>query len=115
MSDETETLPGLLDAVSENTTMTYGELATIGAALLGNVVAVGRMGWASPGSSLDYTDDDCDMPAKIIRDFIVWTSGRTAMSPLAEARLRSFVVLIGWQDHMEAELDKALNAASNTS
>lgn len=104
MSDETLDLPGLLDPLGEHTEVTYGLCALIGAALLNNIGSVETMGWSSPKSSLDYTEDAGDVHTRIVRDFIVWSSGRKSFSPDAEERLRNFVKSTGWQKHQMASL-----------
>lgn len=55
MEEPDSPLPTLLERVSEHTDVTYGDLALLGASLLTTISSVAIHGWASPGSSLDYT------------------------------------------------------------
>lgn len=110
MSAETPDVPSLLDRVSEDTLLTYGQLAMIGSALLDNIVTVMTMGWTSPVGSLDYTTDSSDKPFTdlVVRDYIVWISGRKDKSPDAEKRLRVLVEASDWQKHVFAQMAASL-------
>lgn len=101
-------LPGLLDAVSPRTDVTYGDLALIGAGLLTTVSSVSLHGWASPGSSLDYTKGLSRPHDLIVRDFIAWTSHRKSLAEGCEHRLRSYVEDSGWTLHLRHEIGELL-------
>ena len=105
-------LPGLLDQVSSHTDVTYGDLALIGAALLTTVTSVGLHGWASPGSTLDYTTGLRGPHELVVRDFIAWTSHRKSMADGCEERLRSYVVESGWTAHLEHQMSDLLRPAA---
>ena len=106
---DTEThLPGLLDQVSAHTDVTYGDLALIGAALLTTVGSVGLHGWASPGSSLDYTKGLTSPHDLVVRDFIAWTSHRKSLADGCEERLRSYVDESGWTAHLQHQVSELL-------
>lgn len=109
MTDPTsEALPSLLDVVSEHTDLTYIDLAHIGAALLTAVTTVARLGWASPGSWLDYADPLGDPHSLIVRDFVAWTSHRKSMAEGCGERLRAFVEQSGWTTHVLIEANQLL-------
>lgn len=110
MTTETN-LPGLLDQVSSHTDVTYGDLALIGAALLSTVTSVGLHGWASPGSTLDYTAGLREPHQMIVRDFIAWTSHRKSMADGCEDRLRLLVVESGWTAHVEHQMSDLFRSA----
>lgn len=105
-------LPTLIDRVSQLTDVTYGDLALIGAALLSTVSSVSLHGWASPGSSLDYTKGDAGPHAAIVRDFVAWTAHRKQLADGCEERLRSYVEASGWTDHLQDRLGKTLMPGS---
>jgi hypothetical protein len=100
MNQPKEPIPSLRDRVSERTDVTYGDLALIGAALLTTVTSVCQLGWASPGSSLDYTPNESDPHTMIVRDFVAWTSHRKSLAAGCEERLRAFVDESGWTRHV---------------
>lgn len=103
--DSDPTLPSLLDAVSPQTDVRYADLALIGAAILTTVTTVQRMGWASPGSSLDYTNGLRDPHDLIVRDFIAWTSGRRSLAAGCDERLLAYVEQSGWTHHLLGQVD----------
>lgn len=103
--DSAPGLPSLLDAVSPQTDIRYADLALIGAAILTTVVTVQRMGWASPGSSLDYTNGLREPHDLIVRDFIAWTSGRRSLAADCDERLLAYVEQSGWTDHLLGQVD----------
>jgi hypothetical protein len=88
--------------------VTYGDLALIGAALLSTVTSVAQLGWASPGSSLDYTPRESDSHTMIVRDFIAWTSHRKSLAEGCEERLRAYVDESGWTIHVLDQMSKKL-------
>lgn len=88
--------------------MTYGDLALIGAALLTTVTSVAQLGWASPGSSLDYSPKVSESHHMIVRDFIAWTSHRKSLADGCEERLRAFVDDSGWTRHVLNQMSKNL-------
>lgn len=102
-------LPGLLDPVSAFTNVTYGDLALIGAGLLSTIVSVGLHGWASPGSTLDYTKGLTNPHDLVVRDFIAWTSHRKSLADRCEERLRAYVDQSGWTTHLQHQLDGLLS------
>lgn len=106
---DTDALPTLNDRVSQLTDVTYGDLALIGAALLSTV---SLHGWASPGSSLDYTKGDAGPHAAIVRDFVAWTAHRKRLADGCEERLLSYVEASGWTDHLQDRLGKTLMPGS---
>ncbi|GAA4759824.1 hypothetical protein GCM10023350_52520 [Nocardioides endophyticus] len=108
MTAETN-LPSLLDQVSSHTDVTYGDLALIGAALLTTVTSVGLHGWASPGSTLDYTTGLRRPHDLVVRDFIAWTAHRKSMADGCEERLRSYVDESGWTAHLEHRMSDLLS------
>ncbi|MFL4476743.1 hypothetical protein ACIPUB_00515 [Paeniglutamicibacter sp. ORCA_105] len=109
MSQPNEPLPTLLDQVSGQTDVTYGDLALIGAALLTSVTTVAQLGWASPGISLDYSSGVSDSHNMIVRDFIAWTSHRKSLADGCEERLRAFVDESGWTRHVLNQMGKNLD------
>lgn len=100
MEDQEQPLPSLLEAVSKHTDVTYGDLALIGSSLLSTVSTVAIHGWASPGSTLDYTRQLADPHSLIVRDFVAWTSHRKRLADNCEERLRTFVDESGWTLHV---------------
>jgi hypothetical protein len=108
MNQSNELTPTLFEQVSEHTDVTYGDLALIGAALLTSVTSVAQLGWASPGSSLDYTTGDLDPHAMIVRDFIAWTSHRESLAEGCEERLRALVKDSGWTRHIVSQMGKKI-------
>lgn len=92
------------------------EVYAIGQTLLNTINSVVVLGWSSPGSSLDYTHDNGTVGNDLVRDFIAWTSGRKALAPGCEDKLRQHIIDSGWQayiqDGMSALLDTALGKAS---
>lgn len=96
MDEQPLPVPTLQSNISEETDVTYLDLALIGAALLSTVTSVAQHGWASPGSTLDYTRHILDPHAMIVRDFVAWTAHRKTLAPGCEDRLRSFVEQSGW-------------------
>lgn len=101
-------LPTLIDRVSELTDVTYGDLALIGAAMLSTVSSVSLHGWASPGSSLDYTRGNAGPHAAIVRDFVAWTAHRKQLADGCEERLRSYVEASGWTHHLQVRMGDML-------
>lgn len=99
MDQQLASSPDLQSQVSPETDVTYLDLALIGAALLSTVTSVAYHGWASPGSSLDYTRQISDPHAMIMRDFVAWTAHRQPLAPGGEERLRAFVEQSGWTRH----------------
>lgn len=98
-----------LDANYAAANVTNGELLEIGAALMGWVTMVGRLGHTSPASTLDYTGTLDSIPALIVRDFVAWTSGRTGTVPGdPEARLKQLVQAAGWERVIVDRLDEIL-------
>lgn len=108
MNQSNESLPTLHNRVSELTDVTYEDLALIGAALLSTVTSVSQLGWASPGSSLDYTPKEAGTHAMIVRDFVAWTSHRKFLADGCEERLRAFVDQSGWTKHVVHQLGQLL-------
>lgn len=93
--------------------ITYAEVLEIGTALLNWTASVGRLGHASPGSTLDYTRVLDSIPALIVRDFVAWTSGRTHLVPGDPAeRLNQLLAAAGWEamvvDSMPLTRNKAV-------
>ena len=88
--------------MSAELTVSDGDLMAIGTTLLNIVATVQRHGHASPGSTLDYMtgldllDGEESAAGHILRDFIAWTSGRKALSPGCDDRLKAYVNQSGW-------------------
>jgi hypothetical protein len=114
MDEDTDPLPALTDKVSPRTTITYDDLALIGAGLLSTVSIVERLGWASPGSSLDYIHTQNDPHTMIVRDFIVWTSHRKSLAEGCEERLRNLVRESGWTNHIVSVMGEGLFAGTKS-
>jgi hypothetical protein len=102
-------LPTLLDQVSEYTDVTYGDLALLGASVLSTISSVAIHGWASPGSSLDYTGQLTDPHSMIVRDFVAWTSHRKGLAEGCDERLRGYVDESGWTVHLLSQMSTLLD------
>lgn len=102
-------LPGVLDRVSAYTDVTYGDLAMIGAGLLSTVSSVSLHGWASPGSTLDYTKGLTTPHDLVVRDFVAWTSHRKSLANGCEERLRAYVDESGWTAHLQHQMSELLS------
>lgn len=111
MDPQLPSSPDLQSQVSPETDVTYLDLALIGAAILSTVTSVAHHGWASPGSSLDYTRQVSDPHAMIVRDFVAWTSHRKTLAPGGEERLRAFVEQSGWTRHAVNQMAARLGLA----
>lgn len=78
-------------------TLTTGDLASIGGAFLASVVACNRVGHTSPAGTLDYMGGSDEGAPAVVRDYIDWVSGRD-LYPGAADRLRELVELTGYTD-----------------
>lgn len=94
-----ESMPSLVDPVSKETTLTYGDLALTGATVFSAISLVCILGLASPGNTLDYNKGSIGPHAVIVRDFIAWTAGRVHLAEGCEERLRHLVQETGWSKH----------------
>lgn len=84
------------------------DLAMIGQSLLNSISATVTLGHARPGNTLDYTPPSRDLWTGVVRDFIVWTSGRTSFNPFAQERLTNFIQESGWQRHNLEQVAESL-------
>ena len=93
------------------TNLTVEDLAELGAALLSSVVATHQAGHVSPAGTLDYTSALTEGPAKLVRDYTIWASGRKTLDPGARERLVDFVQRTGWEAHVLESTAAARNRA----
>lgn len=93
-----------------DTTIRYGDLILIGEQVL-NYIATTKLGrWASPHGVTDYGMPEPEMPAELMRDFVIWTGGHSP-EDYADSRDRAlaFVEQTGWLQYC---LDKLGSTAA---
>lgn len=114
MSDhlDDDLIRALGDRVGQSN-LTHLHLYLMGRAVFDHIGVTAQLGHSSPGDSLDYLrqpiDEDAYFDANaMLRDFIVWTSGRKRINPDAEASVRAFFAASGWGVEQAARINEAL-------
>ena len=92
------------------TTLSNYEVFMLGQALVNWIGLVGRLGHASPASTLDYTTNPEAMTlgTLVLRDFVAWTSGRTDLVEGCEERLREWAEAADIDGHLARSLNEVL-------
>lgn len=81
----------------DGTTVRYGDLILIGAAVLSYAAVAPLMRHASPVGTTDYAEPEPGM-TELVRDFIVWCGAKDAEKASVErAKVIRFVQETGWQ------------------
>jgi hypothetical protein len=82
----------------EGTGLAAIEIYMIGEALVSWMAATAQLGHEQPGNTLDYSHvHTITSPWQyIVRDFVIWTSGRSNFDPEAADRVRGWVEESGW-------------------
>ncbi len=83
----------------EDTDLTYGDLISVGAALLDWSAAARLARHASPVGTTEYAEVT-DFGNMIVRDFATWCAGH---DPAARRKILTFLHRIGWADMVQRE------------